>query len=142
MKIAIPSDDGNNISLHFGRCYYFIIYEIEGEKVKNRTVRDNIYCTHRAGICPREMKKQDKIFVEEHRESVLHEIKDCDLVIGSYINPILKKNFQEHNIKFMVVDEKIADDTIQKYIDNALVVNKGNKNICEKQSCNLNCLNI
>ena len=139
-QIAIPSDDGKNISLHFGRCKYFVIYEIDGKKIVARKVSDNIYCPHRSGVCPKTVKSKDKTFLKKHEESVLFELKDCGLVIGSYINPVLKKTLQKNNIKYMVVDEKLAEEAIRKYLINALVDNKDNKSICEKQSCSLSCL--
>lgn len=40
MKIAI-STDNNYVSAHFGRCPYFTIVEIEGDKIINKESVDN-----------------------------------------------------------------------------------------------------
>lgn len=40
MKVAISSD-GNYVSPHFGRCPFFTIVEIEGEKILNKETIDN-----------------------------------------------------------------------------------------------------
>lgn len=40
MKVAISSD-GDYVSSHFGRCPYFTIVEIEGEKVLKKEVVEN-----------------------------------------------------------------------------------------------------
>jgi len=40
VKVAISSD-GNHVSAHFGRCPFFTIVEIEGEKILGKETVDN-----------------------------------------------------------------------------------------------------
>jgi predicted Fe-Mo cluster-binding NifX family protein len=51
MKIAVASTDGASISHHFGRSLYFLVYEIEGNKVINQEKRENTATAHAKGEC-------------------------------------------------------------------------------------------
>ena len=44
MKIAIPTNDGINISAHFGRCREFLIFEAQNGQVKLIETRINAGC--------------------------------------------------------------------------------------------------
>lgn len=139
VKIAIPSDDGRNISPHFGRCRYFIIYEIEGNKVNSKTVRDNLCCPHRANICPKTVSVQTSEFIETIRNEVVSEIRNCQVLIGRYMNQSAIHNLSSHNIKVILVDEKDADVAIDKYLLGILVKSQ-NRQFC--MCCKANCLKI
>jgi len=44
MKIAVPATDGNldaNVDLRFGRCPYYVIFEVEENKIKNHEILEN-----------------------------------------------------------------------------------------------------
>jgi len=116
MKIAIPSDDGRNISSHFGRCRYFIIYEIEDNRVKSRKVKENVCCPHRSNICPKTVSIQTKEFIETIQNQVVSEIVDCRVMIGRYMNENAVDNLKSHNVKVVLVEEKEAEAAIEKYL--------------------------
>ncbi len=44
MKIAIPTNDGINLSAHFGRCRQFLIFEARNGEVKLIETRMNAGC--------------------------------------------------------------------------------------------------
>ncbi len=44
MKIAIPTNDGINLSAHFGRCRQFLIFEARNGQVKLIQTRINAGC--------------------------------------------------------------------------------------------------
>jgi len=139
VKIAIPSDDGESISPHFGRCRYFIIYEIEDNKIKSRTVRKNLCCPHRVNVCPKTVLVQTREFIERIRNEAVSGILDCQVMIGRYMNESAIDNLNSHNIRIVLVDEKEADVAIEKYLLGALV------EIREQQfcmCCQANCLKI
>lgn len=139
MKIAIPSDDTQNISAHFGRCSYFIIYTVKNKRIVEREVRDNNYCPHRMGVCPKMAKNNDEKFVEKIKASAVSGIRDCNLMIGRSINPTLRATLKKYNIDYMVVDEKDGNKTVEKYLS-GLLVNKPSDATCEQPQCQCNCL--
>jgi predicted Fe-Mo cluster-binding NifX family protein len=51
MRIAVASQDGNSISPHFGRCAFFIIFDIEDGVVQRKELRQNTHTSHGAGNC-------------------------------------------------------------------------------------------
>jgi predicted Fe-Mo cluster-binding NifX family protein len=52
MRIAVPTNDGINVSEHFGRSTGFLVFEIEDGRIANREVRSNSGChTHDGGSC-------------------------------------------------------------------------------------------
>jgi len=139
VKIAIPSDDGKSISPHFGRCRCFIIYEIEGNKIKNRTVRENLCCPHRVNVCPKTVSVQTREFIERIQNEVLSEIRNCQVLIGRYMNQSAIDNLNSHNVKIVLVDEKEADVAIEKYLLGALVEIQ-DQQFC--MCCQANCLKV
>ncbi|MFB0526974.1 MAG: NifB/NifX family molybdenum-iron cluster-binding protein [bacterium] len=139
VKIAIPSDNGKSISPHFGRCRYFIIYEIEGNRISSRTVRENLCCPHRANICPKTVSVQTREFIERIRNEVVSEIRNCQLLIGRYMNQSAINNLNSQNIKVILVDEKDENVAIEKYLMGILVETQ-NQQLC--MCCKANCLKI
>ena len=55
MRVAI-STEGNSVSLHFGRCPFFTIVDIEGGKVISKEVIDNP--GHQPGFIPQFLHKK------------------------------------------------------------------------------------
>lgn len=139
VKVAIPSDDGRNISLHLGRSCCWIIYEIEDNKIKKRIIRENISCPHRSNVCPKMVLKQTKEFVKRIRDEVIRDILDCKIMIGRYMKQRAIDNLRSHNIKVILVDEKDADTAIEKYLIGELVEIQ-NSQFC--MCCQTDCLKI
>jgi nitrogen fixation protein NifB len=52
MRIAVPTNDGTNISEHFGRSAAFLVFEIENGRIGSRQMRPNAAChSHEKGAC-------------------------------------------------------------------------------------------
>ena len=79
MKIAIPTNDGINISAHFGRCRQFLIFEAGNGKVKLIETRTNAGC-HQHG------SHSSDGAAERHTHSGFVEVLgDCETVLCSGI---------------------------------------------------------
>jgi len=50
-RVAVASDDGRNVATHFGRCRYFVVYDVEDSRVVNREARENRFTQHARGGC-------------------------------------------------------------------------------------------
>ena len=48
-KIAIATDDQRRVAGHLGKCRSFMIYEIDGDKIMNKELRENNFTNHRRG---------------------------------------------------------------------------------------------
>ena len=51
MKVAVATNDGIQLSMHFGRSAGFLIFEVEGEKVSHIELRSNHHSAHAQGQC-------------------------------------------------------------------------------------------
>jgi len=100
VKVAIASDKGN-VSEHFGFCEDFIIYEIEGNKIKNREVLKNP--GHIPGFLPKFLKE-----------------KNVGVVITKGIGPRALKLLQSEGIKVMSTVGGSEKEVIKKYIEGRL----------------------
>jgi predicted Fe-Mo cluster-binding NifX family protein len=51
MKIAVATVDGESVSQHFGQSTGFIVFEVENQQVKSRTLRTPADTPHEDGVC-------------------------------------------------------------------------------------------
>ena len=79
MKIAIPTDDGINISAHFGRCREFLIFEAGSGQVKLVDSRAN------AGCHPHVGHSTDGAGQNHNHSGFVEALKDCGTVLCSGI---------------------------------------------------------
>lgn len=80
MKIAVSSDDAKTICGHLGRCTLFIVFEIEGEKIKSKEIRSNTYTSHALGDCSHEHHSPGES--NHSHQSVISALRDCQVVIS------------------------------------------------------------
>lgn len=122
MRIAVASDDGKNIAAHFGRCKAFVVYDVEGKEVKNRTTRANIYTSH---------STENHDSHEEHRchtpgsgqhshGPVLAALSDCDVVISHGMGWRIAEDLRQNGIKAFVTNETVADKAVTLFLNNQL----------------------
>ena len=117
MKIAIASMDGTSISSHFGKSPYFLIFNIENEKIIDMRQIENTFTHH--------FRKEDGQHEEHghHDEGAHHShsglvagLKGCQVIIargmgqGAY-NDLTRKGFE-----VIVTDEKDPETAIMKFI--------------------------
>jgi predicted Fe-Mo cluster-binding NifX family protein len=57
-KVAVASEDGVNISHHFGRSRCFLVFEVEDKQVIAQSVRDNTFTAHARGECQEGVEHQ------------------------------------------------------------------------------------
>ena len=51
MRIAVPTLDGTNISPHFGRSPYFLVFDVANGEVVGKEQRPNTFTAHARGEC-------------------------------------------------------------------------------------------
>jgi len=109
MKIAISST-GNNleseVDVRFGRCNYFLIVEIEDNKIKGFKAIENTAKeqTGGAGIMAGEIVAKQKV----------------DAVISTNVGPRAFSVFEQFEIKIYLGEGKIKE-VIQDFIDSKLI---------------------
>ena len=78
MRIALPTNDGESVSPHFGRSAGFLVFEVEEGQVKSREMRPNqMQHSHDQGACGSHSAGQ-----EPHSHAgILSALAGCDVVI-------------------------------------------------------------
>ena len=100
MKIAVASEN-NQASAHFGHCEGFTIYEVEEEKIVNKSFTPNP--GHRPGYLP--------VFLKE---------LDVNVIITGGMGASAQQLFNENEIEVVVGVEGLSDDLVQKYLKGEL----------------------
>jgi predicted Fe-Mo cluster-binding NifX family protein len=85
MKIAFVSDNGENISAHFGRAPYYVVVEVEDKKEVSREKRDKMGHTHfQSSHSHEEHSSEGHGFSPQSQSkhvSMLAAIEDCSVVV-------------------------------------------------------------
>ena len=78
MRIALPTNDGESVSPHFGRSAGFLVFEIEEGRIKSREIRPSQSChPHAEGECGDHAAGN-----EPHSHAgILSALAGCDVVI-------------------------------------------------------------
>jgi len=107
MKIAVASDNQKTISEHFGRACGFMVFEIQNDAIISQEYRDNI------GKSTGECHSCD-------HETMINNIKDCDVVISYGMGQRIYADLLKHNILAIVTDERTVTDAVHQFIKNKL----------------------
>lgn len=84
-------------------------------------------------------KTKDSAFIARIQESATSGIRDCDLLIGRYVNPTLRATLKKLNIACLGVDEEDGDEAVAKHIQGTLA-DKSSCFPCETLHCRSSCL--
>ena len=118
MKIAVATEDGKQISAHFGRSPYFAIYEIEEGRTVDRSMRENTFTGHFRG------KHGNNDHGEHHHgqgdphehHSVAEGLGDCAVVISHGMGRKAWEDLRARGIEMIVTDETDVDTAVGKYL--------------------------
>ena len=83
MKIAFVTDDGKQITQHFGRAGKYLVIEIEHNQEISRELRDKMGHTHFHSSDHDHSHTKDHNSAENHHKHVqmMDAIMDCDVVV-------------------------------------------------------------
>jgi len=98
MKIATPTNDGINISAHFGRCREFLIFEVQNGQVKLIETRINAGChEHGSG-------SSDGGAQQDSHSGFVERLRDCDTVLCGGIGAGAVEALKAGGIPVVLVD--------------------------------------
>lgn len=125
MNIAVASDDGVSISEHFGRSQCFIVFEVEGNEIREQTVRKNAFTAHAKGEC--QGGHHDHSHTHSHAD-IVTALRDCQAVLGHGMEWRAAEEMEKHGIKcFVVEDSCTPSEAVEQYIAGEL---KGGGGFC------------
>ena len=122
MKVAIASDDGLNISQHFGRAPFYIVYTVEGDKVISKEIRDKI--GHHSFIEGPDAKSchdhgehgMDAASQNKH-QSMLSAALDCQFIVAGHMGGGAYHSMVEQGIEPLLTEIKDPDEVIKAIIE-------------------------
>ncbi len=118
MKIAVASEDQLHVSGHLGRCRGFMIFDIDNNEIKNKEYRENTFTNHM-------MNKGVHNHGEGHGHGhgrLVAALSDCESLIFSSGGSRVIADLESANIKPVLTDEPIAEDAVNKFLNNELVI--------------------
>ena len=117
-KIAVATNDLVRVTGHIGKCKSFMVYEIEGDKISSKELRENLFTNHRL------QKHNNQHNHEEgggHSHTHLIEgLKDCTFLISKGGGWRVVEDLKQHNITTLFADVELIDDAVNKFIKGEL----------------------
>lgn len=103
MKIAVASLDGTEISSHFGRSPWFLIFEAVDGKISGPELRANTFTAHAKGACCG--GHHDKHDAHSH-DSIVEALRDCQAVLTYGMGARAAEALNSNGIQPFVLAEK------------------------------------
>jgi len=124
VKIAVISEDGTNISQHFGRAPYYVIITVEGGKIVTKETRDktghHTFAAHQPpDLAPNERHGYNAGAQVRHK-SMAETISDCQILLVGGMGWGAYEAMQSYNITPIVTDVSNIDEAVQLYLDGKL----------------------
>ena len=120
MKIAIPSNDKQTISAHFGRTEGFVILTIEEGKVQKSEYYINDFTGHSQGLHHEHDHSHDnghsQASIQHSHQGIFGAIGDCQVVIAGGMGRRLYTDFEQRKIKVFVTRERNIEKAVQLFL--------------------------
>jgi len=122
MRIAVATEEGKTISVHFGRSPFFAIYDIEAGKIVNQSMRQNSFTRHfQEQHQPHEHHEHHHGDGDPHaHQSVANGLSDCAVVISHGMGRKAWEDLRARGIEMIVTDETEVETAVQKYLGGEL----------------------
>jgi len=124
MKIAVISDDGKDLSQHFGRAPYYIIFTIEDGKINKRDIREKLgHNQFGGGHHEHEHSHEHGLDSASHGKhaSMAEAISDCEALICGGMGMGAYESLKRLNIKPVVTDRTDPEAAVMAYVDGTLI---------------------
>ena len=125
MKVAVVTDDGKTISMHFGRAQYYLVCTIEDGEITERELRDKMghkqFTGHDHEPSTDSRGHGFGKSADDRHARMIASITDCEALLtrgmgrGAYIA------LEEAKIKPVVTDIESAEEAVQAYVSGDIV---------------------
>jgi predicted Fe-Mo cluster-binding NifX family protein len=115
-KIAIATNDGARVTGHIGRCKSFMIYQLEGDKIINKELRENVFTHHR-------MHQGHQHHGESgghNHTQLINGLKDCSYLISSGGGWRVVEDLKKNNIIPVFSDIDSLEEALNQFIKGEL----------------------
>jgi len=124
MRIAAITDDGTNISSHFGRAPFYAVFTIENQEVVKREMRDKMghqQFVHEEGLLDEQGRHGFGPGSEDRHAAMAQAIRDCDVLLSGGMGWGAFESMKQAGIKTVVTDMASIEDAVQAYLDGTIV---------------------
>jgi transcriptional regulator with XRE-family HTH domain/predicted Fe-Mo cluster-binding NifX family protein len=124
MKIGVISDDGKDLSQHFGRASFYIVFTIEDGKIIQRDVREKLgHNQFGGGHHEHEHGQEHGLDPASHGKhaSMAEAISDCEALICGGMGMGAYESLKRLNIKPFVTDMTDPEAAVKAYVDGTLI---------------------
>jgi predicted Fe-Mo cluster-binding NifX family protein len=122
MKIAVISEDGTNVSQHFGRAPFYAVVTVEDGKVVAKEMRDKTghhSFTEHQDTAPGERHGYAPGAQSRHA-SMRETIADCQVLIAGGMGWGAYESMRSANIEAIVTDVRDLDEAVRLYLEGKL----------------------
>jgi len=125
MKVAIPTEDRENVSEHFGRSPNFLVITVEGKEIVSREMRkkpghEEFAVTETRPQTDEKGRHGFGILASKRHDEIKETIKDCELVIAGRIGLGAYTDMKNYGIKVVATDVEEIDKAIFLYLKDNL----------------------
>lgn len=119
MKIAVVSDDGLNISQHFGRAPYYVVLTVEEGKILDREKRAKTghhdFAAREHAHIAAEARHGCDAGSEPRHASMAETITDCQVLLAGGMGWGAYESMKSRNIETIVTDVQNIDKAVELY---------------------------
>jgi predicted Fe-Mo cluster-binding NifX family protein len=109
MRIAVASDDNENICGHVGKCKGFVVLNVENGKILTKEVRKNSFTNHfnRSHNSEHQNDSHQRGHgLKDGHKRLAQGLKDCDYLISHGMGRRLIEDIESQGIKTIVTTEQ------------------------------------
>lgn len=130
MKIAVASFDGTEISPHFGRSPWFLVFEVVNGKITATERRANTFTAHARGECCG--GPHDDHGAHSH-DSIVEALSDCHAVLSYGMGSRAAEALSREGIQPLVLAEKCTPaQAVTLFLEGKLL--PGSQELCRHHS--------
>jgi predicted Fe-Mo cluster-binding NifX family protein len=124
MKIAAITDDGTNISQHFGRAPFYAVYTVEEKQIVKREMRDKMghqQFVHQEGQLDEAGRHGFGPGSDQKHASMAVAIGDCDVLLCGGMGWGAFESMKQAGIRTVVTDLINIEEAVQAYLEGTIV---------------------
>lgn len=131
MKIAAVTEDGINISQHFGRAPYYVVVTVEDGKVVSKELRDKIghaqfAAEHQEEHRPASQENDPRGHgfdpaAQNRHARMAAAIQDCDILLARGMGAGAYSSLAQAGIRPILTDIPIIDEAVQAVLRGDIV---------------------
>ena len=128
MKIAVVTDDGQTISMHFGRATHYLVCTVEDGKITGKEMVEKVGHRHFAHEHDHDHEHHEHGEGHGHgpdadhkHASMIDPVADCEAILVRGMGHGAYQAIEQAHIKPVVTDIPNAEAAVQAYIDGTIV---------------------